>query len=150
VSQLRLYMYTSWIKSDVLPLEPTCLYFSLLTQNPENLYDNRLAALYKVNWISEQIKIGTNLGSASYHSPEDLCLSIYLKTLRLNIQNHNSTCFYTGTKLPHTHYDKNQFDGVWQCSIGMNTSPSEAVRRRGWINSRTGIFRVCTVYQIKY
>jgi len=55
-------------------------------QNPENLYDNRLAALYKVNWTSEQIKIGTNLGSACYHSPEDLCLSIYLKTLRLNIK----------------------------------------------------------------
>jgi hypothetical protein len=72
-------------------------------QNPENLYDNRLAALAKVNWISEEIKIGIHLGSACYHSPEDLCLSIYLKTLRLNIQHHNSMCFYIGTKLPHTH-----------------------------------------------
>ena len=30
--------------------------------NPENLYDNRLAALDKVNWISEEIKIGIHWG----------------------------------------------------------------------------------------
>jgi hypothetical protein len=36
-------------------------------QNPENLYDNRLAASDKVNWIPEEIKIGIHLGSACYH-----------------------------------------------------------------------------------
>ena len=101
VSQMRLCVCTSQIKSKVLPLQPTCLYFSLLTQNPEILYDKRLAALDKVGWIPEEIKIVIHVGKASYHSPEDLCLYIYLKTSRINIQNHNSMCFYTGTKLPH-------------------------------------------------